>query len=420
MMILNLVMSVLISSVSPSEVLTWDDCVRDVSSNNFDLKVAKENVNVFGYKKKALWGNFLPSVSANLSDSYGKSQVQGGVLIPGASNYYSASITASQNIFSGFQNKAQLSQSQANLEVEEWTLADVKAQVSYNLQSAFAQFLYAREYIKLTEDIAKRRAENLNIVRLRFEGGNENKGSYLFSKAALDAAELDHMQAQRLLEVARQQLAAVLGRTSLPEDVDLKGDLPINQPEANVDFNAVAMSIPGHQKALSQVKANQADLTMAHSAFYPSLDFTAATSAQDKNWFPQSTKRWSLSLGLTIPLFNGGRDFYSSYSAASALSSSIFSQQGSDIQSILNAKQAYTNFVNAVEQVKVSNTYVSAATVRSVISRAKYNNGLLAFEEWDQIETDLINRQKVALQNLRDRIIAEASWLLAQGKGVIR
>ena len=63
---------------------------------------------------------------------------------------------------------------------------------------------------------------------------------------------------------------------------------------------------------------------------------------------------------------------------------------------------------------------MSAATVRSVISRAKYNNGLLAFEEWDQIETDLINRQKTALQNLRDRIIAEASWLLAQGTGVLK
>ena len=420
MMILYFVISMFTSSGYPADVLTWGDCVREVTTNNFDLRVAKENVNVFGYKKKALWGNFLPSVSANLSDSYGKSQVQGGVLIPGATNYYSASITASQNLFSGFQNKSQLNEAQANLEVQEWTLADVKAQVSYNLENAFAQVLYAKEYINLTEDIAKRRAENLNIVRLRFEGGNENKGSYLFSKAALDSAELDHMQAQRLYDVARQQLAAVLGRTSLPEDTDIKGDIPISEPEPNVDFNAIAMSIPNHQKALSQVKASQADLTMAHSAFYPSLDFAATTSAQDRNWFPQSTKRWALSLGLTIPLFNGGRDFYSSYSAASALNSSILSQQGTDVQSVLNAKQAYTNFVYAVDQVKVSNTFVSAATVRSVISRAKYNNGLLAFEEWDQIETDLINRQKTALQNLRDRIIAEASWLLAQGKGVIK
>ncbi|MCX6112420.1 MAG: TolC family protein, partial [Proteobacteria bacterium] len=380
MMILYFITSMFLLSGYSAEVLTWDDCVREVTSNNYDLKVAKENVNVYAYKKKALWGNFMPSVSATLGDSYGKSQVQGGTLIPGSTNYYSASITASQNIFSGFQNKAQLSGAQANLEVQEWTLADVKSQVSFNLESAFAQILYAREYIKLTENIAKRRADNLNIVRLRFEGGNENKGSYLFTKAALDSAELDHIQSVRLLEVARQQLAAVLGRTGLGDDTDIKSDIPTNNPETNVDFNAIAMDIPSHQKALAQIRSNQANLTVAHSAFYPSLDFTATTSAQDRTWFPQSSKRWSVALGLTIPLFNGGRDFYTSYSASSALNSSMFSQQSVDVQSILNIKQAYINFVNAVEQVKVSNTFVSAATIRSEIARAKYNNGLLAFE----------------------------------------
>ncbi|MEI6092177.1 MAG: TolC family protein [bacterium] len=401
------------------EILTWDDCVKEVTFNNLDLKVAKENVNVYAYKKKALWGNFLPSVSANVADSYGKSQVQGGVLVPGASSYYSASITASQNIFSGFQDKAQLNGAQANLEMQEWTLADVKAQVSYNLENAFAQVLYATENINLTQNISKRRADNLNIVRLRFEGGNENKGSYLFSKAALDSAELDSIQSKRLLEVATQQLASVMGRATVGDDIQIKGLLPLSDPEPNIDIKAIANNIPDHQKALSQVKASQADLVIAHSAFYPSLDFTATTSRQDDVWFPQN-KRWSLTLGLTIPLFNGGRDFYSSYSASSALNSSIFSQQDTDVQSLLNIKRAYTNYVNAVEQVKVSNTFVAAATVRSEVARAKYNNGLLAFEEWDQIETDLINRQKTALQSLRDRIIAEAAWLLAQGKGVIK
>ena len=422
MMLFYFIVSMLSVSGYANEALTWDDCVRETSSNNLELKAAKENVSSFSYKKKALWSNFMPSVNAGLSDSYGNSSIRSGSVVTpgtGASSYYSISVTASQNLFSGFQSKALLNQAQANLEVQQWTLEDVKAQVSFNLTSAFAQLMYAEEYVKLTDDIVRRRTDNFNLVRLRFEGGNENKGSYLLSKATLDGAELDHIQALRFLEVAKQQLASVLGRNKLGDDIEIKGDIPLTSPEPNVDIKSISTSIPDHQKALSQVKASQSSLTIARSNFYPSLNLTGTSSRQGISWFPQN-RNWAVTLGLTIPLFNGGNDFYSTFSAASALSSTIYSQQDTDVQSLFNIKQAYTNFINAVEQVKVSNSFVAAATVRSEIGRAKYNNGILLFEEWDIIENDLINRQKTALQNLRDRIMAEASWFQAQGKGVIK
>jgi len=52
------------------------------------------------------------------------------------------------------------------------------------------------------------------------------------------------------------------------------------------------------------------------------------------------------------------------------------------------------------------------------IARNKYNNGLLTFEDWDVIESDLINRQTTYLQNQRDRVISEAAWENIQGIGV--
>ena len=52
-------------------------------------------------------------------------------------------------------------------------------------------------------------------------------------------------------------------------------------------------------------------------------------------------------------------------------------------------------------------------------SRNKYNNGLQSFEDWDGIENDLITRQKTSLLSSRQRIVAEANWEQAQGKGVI-
>ena len=61
----------------------------------------------------------------------------------------------------------------------------------------------------------------------------------------------------------------------------------------------------------------------------------------------------------------------------------------------------------------------SAAETRAGIARSKYNNGLMSFEDWDRIETDLIQRQKAALLGRRERVLAEAAWEQTQGRGAI-
>lgn len=90
---------------------------------------------------------------------------------------------------------------------------------------------------------------------------------------------------------------------------------------------------------------------------------------------------------------------------------------GRDVRTKL--KQTFASYQEAVERLKVDTELLDAATIRAEIARNKYNNGLLSFEDWDIIENDLISRQKFVLQSRRDRIVAEAVWEQAQGKGVI-
>ena len=404
----------LTTNLFAGESLTWDACVKEVLANNFELKTARENLSVYEYKKKALWSEYLPTVSAGINADRGNSDTSTSL----DASSYSGSLNVSQNIFSGFGSLGKTRQAEANYEGQEASYKSVRAQISYDLQTAFAQFLYAQDYVKLTQNIIKRREDNLNLVQLRFEGGMENKGSLLLSKASLDDAKFENSQAQHLLEIARQQLAKVLGRKSLSEEVQLLGDVPMNEPEKRVDMEAIASQTPEYQIAKSQVKASDAGLTIARSNFYPSLDFTGSTSKQGNTW-PLRTNQWSVMLGLTVPLFNGGRDWYSTSSSSSMLSASMFAQEDTNLQIILKLKQAYNNFLDSIERVKVYKLYVEAASTRSKIARGKYNNGLLSFENWDIIENDLISREKTAVQTFRDRKIAEANWLMAQGRGIL-
>ncbi|MGE5241167.1 MAG: TolC family protein, partial [Bacteroidota bacterium] len=255
------------------------------------------------------------------------------------------------------------------------------------------------------------------LVELRFEGGWENKGSLLLSKASLSQAELDHLQAQHAAQVAQEQLANVLGENRA-EDIQITGDIPLAEPAQTLDLQQVAQQTPDHRQAIGQEQAASAGVTLARSPLYPSLNLTGSTGRQGNNWIPDNDSH-SVGVSLSIPLYSGGRDYYGTKSAVSNLSAATYNRERVDQQLITRLRQAYTAYVEAVQRLKVNQAFVDAATTRAEIARNKYDNGLLSFENWDIIENDLISRQTALVQSQRDRITAEAAWEQAQGKGVI-
>ena len=403
------------STPSHAELLTWEACVARAGQNNPELRAAQENLSSSAYQTRAAGSGFLPQLSAGVN--YTDQSTSFATSTFGTTSTYSASVTATQNLFAGFQDQAKVAQSRANQDVTQASLDATKAKVSFDLKSAFAGLLYAQNYLKLTESIIQRRAENMRLVELRFEGGWENKGSLLLSKASLSQAELDHLQAQHAVQVAQEQLANVLGENRA-EDIQITGDIPLAEPAQTLDLQQLAQQTPDHRQAIGQEQAASAGVTLARSPLYPSLNLTGSTGRQGNNWIPDNDSH-SVGVSLSIPLYSGGRDYYGTKSAVSNLSAATYNRERVDQQLITKLRQAYTAYVEAVQRLKVNQAFVDAATARAEIARNKYDNGLLTFEDWDIIENDLISRQTALVQSQRDRITTEAAWEQAQGKGVI-
>jgi outer membrane protein len=408
----RLVFAMILSVVSSAtaEVVTWDGSVAEAAKNNAELRSYQESLKAAEYQSKAAFGAFLPQVSGNLG--YGRGNSGGST-----ENSYSATLGGSQNLFSGFLDRARLDQAVANEELASATLDAAKARVSFDLKSAYAALSYAQGFVKLSDDIVRRRNANLELVELRFQGGRENKGSYFLSKAALSQARSDNLQARDSVDVGRTSLARMLGRDETDE-LQLVGTVPTSEPAPSPDFERLLPQTPDHRQAVAQQKISETALTIARSQFYPSLDLTGSIGRQGNEWFPDNS-RWNVGLTLTLPLFNGGRDYFTSRSASASLAAVFASRQGTDRQIRTKLKQAFASYVQAIERLNVDTEFLEAASVRAEIARNKYNNGLLSFEDWDIIENDLIARQKTALASQRDRITAEAAWEQVQGKGVI-
>jgi outer membrane protein TolC len=320
-------------------------------------------------------------------------------------------------LFSGFQDHGKWTQAKASTRAARLSLQILKARISYDLKSAFQGVQYATEYVNLTDDIIHRREENLSMVRLRFQSGRENKGSELLSQAYLNQSRYDNLQARNALNVARAQLARALGADS-GAALDVKGEIPLHEPPSP-DFKKLAPRTPDYLQAEAQEDAAEAGVTIARSGFFPSLSVIGSVGDQGKSFYPNERDKWSVGVNLTLPLFNGGKDYYTTRAATEARGAADFTRLNSLHAALAKLEQGFAGYTEAVSKLAVDESFKQAAMVRAEIARKKYGNGLLSFEEWDIIENDLIARQKTFLLSRRDRVIAEAGWEQAQGQGVI-
>lgn len=397
-----------------SVTLLWEDCVKSATQNNAELQAAKENLRSTEYLSNGAWSGFLPQITTDIGYNHAKS-TSGST--ESVASTYSASVSASQNLFAGFQDNAKINQTGANEDISRASFETTKAKVSFDLKSAFENLVYAQEYLRLAGQIITRREENMQMVQLRFESGRENKGSAMLAKANLEQAKLDELQARNSIRVAQEQLAKVIGMDDFSE-ITVKGAVPVSDPVPNLDLKRLAVETPDHRKAVFQEDAARASLMSARSSFFPSLDLTGQVGRQGDNFFPQDN-RWSVGLNLSFPLFRGGKDYYNTKSASALLTASSYNRENVDRDLLVKLRDAYTSFEEAVVKLKVDEYFYQASTARAQIGREKYNNGLLSFDDWDILETDLIVREKNQIQSQRDRIISEATWEQALGRGVI-
>ncbi len=406
--------------------LTWQMAITEASRNNAELRAAQENLQAANSSVQIARATYLPQLSASFSAglqgndaSNSRAQAEALAQLQGkATESFGASLTASQTIFDGFATQARVNQAQARVRQSELQIQSLKARLSYDLKSAYTGMMQAQRSLRLYLDIIRRRQDNLRLVELRFAGGQENRGAVALSEAYLKQARFEELQARDSLSVTRSRLNKVLGRGD-DSSYELKNDIPVSEPPAAPDPLVIARNNPDYKLTMAQEEEASADLALAGAGFYPELGVRGSIGRQDDEFFPRN-ESWSLSLVLTVPIFSGGRDYYGQKAAANRLTSSGLNRENIERELVTRVRQTQTGFIEAIEKLKVDQSFETALTLRAEIARSKYNNGLSTFDAWDLIENDLINRQRSVLSSQGNRVIAEAAWEQAQGKGSLQ
>lgn len=363
---------------------------------------------------RASWGAFLPNVTANSSGSQNFSEFARpdpvtGEITSGNSTTRSVNmgLSASVDLFTGFQRGADLRAAHATTTAAEANLVDARFQTRLSVTQEYFNALSNLQLVAVREASVRRAEEQLKISIAKLATGSATRSDSLRSLVTLGNARLQLVNTQAALAQAEANLGRLVGvdgRVAPVEDSTRYAQVPIADTAALIS-EAMAQS-PRVQSAEAGADAAAAQLKAAKSDYWPSL-----TLSGNYNYSGSNTSDYHLfnsrnvTLRLSWPLFNGfSRERSIAVQASGAETANA---QAADarrqIRAALTAQLA--NLDAARLRIEITHTSVRAAEEDLRVQRERYRLGaativevLTSQEALDQAEADVVSARFDYLQ----------------------
>ena len=407
--LLVLLLSVCLTTrVMAEETLTWEDCVWEALKNHPDLISGKEKVKQAEADKDITSSAMLPQVTSEVSGNRSKTEGESEI------DTYSYRVRGDQLLFDGFKTSSDKKAATETVTAQRYNYDVISSNIRLNLRKAFTSLLRAQELIFLTEEIAKRRKQNVELVQLRYEAGREHRGALLTAEADFAEAAFEVAQAKRNLSVAQRALSKELGRKELlPMTVEGTFDISeINREKP--DFDSLSDSTPFLKELIAQKEAARLGLKSAKADFFPQVYLNASFGETDSDWPPRDNE-WSAGLTLSFPIFEGGSRIARVSKAKSQLKQLQADERSGRDSVILTLEETWKDLQDAIDNVSVRKKFLEANQERAKIASAQYSTGMITFDDWIIIENNLVNAKKAYLNAQANLLVAEANWFQAQG-----
>ncbi len=400
------------TSIFAENILTWRDCVRITQKNNPELASAAENIKMSEANIGIARSPMLPNVEANSSVSKSKSETQFG---PVEQDSYSYGIEGRQMLFDGLKTFSDVDKSKEDLKISRYRYQAVSSNVRLGLRNAYISIMKAQENIEISKKIEKRRKQNYDLVKLRYEAGREHKGSLLTAEADYAQAVYEVKQAERDIELAREELRKIMGTRSMPE-LKVEQNFSLSEKhDSDPDIKMITDRNPLLNEMVHQYESAKFNTKSSKRNFFPKVYGFLGAGRSNNEWPPDKTE-WNAGVQATMPLFEGGRRIYETKRAIAGEKYYKAELKRIEDSILFTLQQKWIEFKNAVDNISVREKYLKAAEERSLIVEAQYTIGLVSFDNWIIIENTLVQAMKNYNNARANALVAEARWIQAKGE----
>ncbi len=304
--------------------ISFGDVAAAVLQNNLQLRAAALDVAVAEAQLTQARGGGLPQVA--FSTSYTRTQDRPGQTIsfpnpfgptpPTISftlpapdpNIYAARLALQFPLSTGGRLESQIALAEANLRGAQATFERTKQQVVYSVEQIYLQELLAYENVAAAQRALDQANESLRVAQAKFRVGAAPQFDVLQAEVAVANGEQTLVQAQTSVANALASLNAAL---TLPLDTPLQPtDTLTPQPVDVTLADAIVRALRDRPDLLalrSQLAAAQAGIDVAASGGRPTISLGGGYDVGNSNGqSPGISGSWSVTLGVTLSVFDGG------------------------------------------------------------------------------------------------------------------
>jgi multidrug efflux system outer membrane protein len=392
-----------------------NELIAEAQSSNDDLAAAIARVQEADAQARIAGAALLPSVDFGADATRQRAQVTG--IGPATFNSFNPELTASYELDFWGKNRAARAAARATAIASHYDKETIALTVVSSVATSYLQALEFRDRLEVARQNLVNGRKILHGLQLEQTAGiatGLDVAQQETAVALLDAAIPPLQQQFRQIVNA---LAVLIGKT--PETVDIdSGTLnSLTSPQVAEGLPSQLLSRrPDVAESEEQLISANADITVARAALFPSIELTAGggfASSALSTLFDPASRIWSVSAGLTQPIFHGGAlrgqvafsnaryaELLSSYhktviSAFSNVESALIAAQQTQEQQARQQKAVDT----ARRAFQYAQTQMSAGTV-NILTVLNTENALFSAQD------ELVQIQYLHLQSLVDLFTA--------------
>ena len=403
---------------SDTLVVTLPDALQIALSESPTIKVADKEIQRVRYAKKETVGGFLPSVS--LSGAYQRALKKQKMVVDmpgfpadgievGQDNTFTGGVSASLPLIApALWSSVNLSEYQLELTVESARAS--KIDLINQVSKAYYGILMAQDSYDVIKRSYDNSVENARIVKSKYEQGTVSEFEWIRADVQARSALTSVVSAETGVNLAILQLKMLMG-IDMFTDIKVVGNLADFEMTKYADVMQIDTTTLQNNTDLKQfdlqTKQLEQSLKVNRNTGLPTLglsfdynymsmvnDEQAFTS--DHKWFPTST----LSLGLTIPVFEGGKKYHKSKQIKVQIEEMELNRLNLERGLQLQVISYMDNIKNALKKIESDKEAMKQAEKAMTISQKMYEVGMATFldvtnAELAYIQTGLAYNQSI-------------------------
>lgn len=366
--------------------------------NNFQLRVANNNLALSEFNEKSEKADFLPSLSAN----FGGNRSTGPGFVPGSATFINQTsqsingrISSSIPIFNGFENINSLRSSRFDTKSQEENRQRVRENIIFNTASNFLQVVLDRELLEIAEENLAASQKTLEQVDAQVEVGSRPTVDLYNQEATLASNELQVINQENALNISRLQLIRQLQVDPLQDynfvipEINLHDITPTNYNLSQLVATALENRSDLKREQFN-INAIEYQLKATKASLYPSLSFNAnfSTNYSDQRTLPGSDDlipfndqffdinvNRSFGLSLNIPIFNNLNIRNNVQSQQINYDNARLQLEDTRLQVVQEVNQAYNDYIAVEKRLESTEKALRAAQRSYETQQERYNVG---------------------------------------------